>query len=182
MAKRRSLVLRTASRTAEFGMVGLTRSIFALARGLGPERSADVGAAIARRIPSVGWVTVSLRKSIITVPRARRLNPLMLAWTLNNLGFASYFAGQYEQAIEALEKSGAPSLETKVFKALTYGQLGRKEDAAREVEAILEEMPDFTARGWIANDIMEPGGSSEARFLEGARKAGLPIDKPGPTN
>jgi TolB-like protein/Tfp pilus assembly protein PilF len=116
------------------------------------------------------------------IKRARRLNPLMLAWTLNNLGFASYFAGQYEQAIEALEKSGAPSLETKVFKALTYGQLGRKEDAAREVEAILEEMPDFTARGWIANDIMEPGGSSEARFLEGARKAGLPIDKPGPTN
>lgn len=31
-------------------MVGLTRSVFALARGLGPERSADVGAALARRV------------------------------------------------------------------------------------------------------------------------------------
>jgi TolB-like protein/Tfp pilus assembly protein PilF len=116
------------------------------------------------------------------IKRARRLNPLMLAWTLNNLGFASYFAGQYQQGIEALEKSGAPSLETKVFKALTYGQLGREADAAREIEAILEEQPDFTARDWIANDIMEPGGSSEARFLDGARKAGLPIDQPAPTN
>jgi TolB-like protein/Tfp pilus assembly protein PilF len=116
------------------------------------------------------------------IKRARRLNPLMLAWTLNNLGFASYFAGQYEQAIEALEKSGAPSLETRVFKALTYAQLGRKADAAREAEAILEEQPDFTARGWIANDIMEPGGSSEALFLDGARKAGLPIDQPARTN
>jgi tetratricopeptide (TPR) repeat protein len=116
------------------------------------------------------------------IKRARRLNPLMLAWTLNNLGFASYFAGQYQQGIEALEKSGAPSLETKVFKALTYGQLGREADAAREIEAILEEQPDFTARDWIANDIMEPGGSSEARFLDGARKAGLAIDQPAPTN
>jgi class 3 adenylate cyclase/TolB-like protein/Tfp pilus assembly protein PilF len=116
------------------------------------------------------------------IKRARRLNPLMLAWTLNNLGFACYFAGQYEQGIEALEKSGAPSLETKVFKALTYAQLGRKAEAAREAEAILEAQPDFTARGWIANDIMEPGGSSEARFLDGARKAGLPIDQPARTN
>jgi Kdo2-lipid IVA lauroyltransferase/acyltransferase len=31
-------------------MLGLTRSIFALARGLGPERAADVGAALARRV------------------------------------------------------------------------------------------------------------------------------------
>lgn len=97
-------------------------------------------------------------------------------------GLASYFAGEYEQAIEALEKSGAPSLELKVLKALTYAQLGRKADAAREVEAILKERPDFTARGWIANEIMEPGGSAEALFLDGARKAGLPIDRPAPTN
>ena len=101
---------------------------------------------------------------------------------INSLGYASYFAGQYEQAIEALESSGAPELELKVFKALTYAQLGRKADAAREVEAILKEKPDFTARGWIANDIMEPGGSSETLFLDGARKAGLPIDQPAPTN
>ena len=116
------------------------------------------------------------------IKRARRLNPLMPAWQLDGLGYASYFAGQYEQAIEALETSGDPQPGTKVFKALTYAQLGRKADAAREVEAILKEKPDFTARGWIANDIMEPGGSAETLFLDGARKAGLPIDQPAPTN
>lgn len=114
--------------------------------------------------------------------RARRLNPNTPTWMTNSLGYASYFAGQYEQAIEALEASGAAGLELKVFKALTYAQLGREAEAAREVEAILEEQPDFTARGWIANDIYEPGGSSEALFLDGARKAGLPIDQPAPTN
>ena len=116
------------------------------------------------------------------IKKARRLNPLMPAWQVSSLGFASYFAGEYEQAIEALEKSGNPSLETTVFKAFTYAQLGRGADAAREVEAILKEKPDFTARGWIANDIMEPGGSSETLFLDGAHKAGLPIDQPAPTN
>ncbi|MGH6913966.1 MAG: hypothetical protein ACREH3_09705, partial [Geminicoccales bacterium] len=116
------------------------------------------------------------------IKRARRLNPLTPTWMINSLGYASYFAGQYEQAIEALEASGAAGLELMVFKALTYAQLGRTADAAREVEAILEEQPDFTARGWIANDIMEPGGSSEARFLDGARKAGLPIDQAARTN
>jgi hypothetical protein len=29
---------------------------------------------------------------------------------------------------------------------------------------------------------MEPGGSSETLFLDGARKAGLPIDEPAPSN
>ncbi len=87
-----------------------------------------------------------------------------------------------KQAIAALEASGAPSLELQVFKTLTYAQLGRRADAAREAEAILKERPDFTARGYIANEIMEPGGSSEALFLDGARKAGLPIDQPAPTN
>ena len=58
------------------------------------------------------------------IKRARRLNPLMPTWQLNSLGYASYFAGEYEQAIEALEKSGAPSLELKVLKALTYAQQG----------------------------------------------------------
>ena len=116
------------------------------------------------------------------IKRARRLNPLMPAWQLRSLGYASYFAAQHEQAINALETSGEPSMETRVFKALTYAQLGRKADAAREVKAILKEKPDFTARGWIANDIMEPGGSSETLFLDGARKAGLPIEQPAPTN
>jgi len=129
-----------------------------------------------------GMGTERAAEAVEMIKRARRLNPLMPAWQLKSLGYASYFAGQYEQAIEALEKSGAPNLETNVIKALTYAQLGRTADAAREVEAILKENPDFTARGYIANDIMEPGGSSETLFLEGARKAGLPIDEPGPTN
>ena len=44
------------SRIAEAGMIGLTHGVFALARRLGPERSADIGAALARRFgpPAAG--------------------------------------------------------------------------------------------------------------------------------
>jgi class 3 adenylate cyclase/TolB-like protein/cytochrome c-type biogenesis protein CcmH/NrfG len=129
-----------------------------------------------------GMGTENAAEAVDMIKRARRLNPLAPGWTIQALGFASYFAGQYEQAIAALETSGVATLELKVMKALTYAQLGRKTDAAREVEAILKERPDFTARGYIANDIMEPGGSSETLFLDGARKAGLPIDQPAPSN
>jgi hypothetical protein len=100
----------------------------------------------------------------------------MPTWELSCLGYIFYFAGKYDQAIEALEISGESSRETKVYKALAYGQLGRATDAAREVLAVLKEAPNFTARGWMANDIFKPGASAEALFLDGARKAGLPIE------
>lgn len=41
---------RLASGLAGAGMVGLVRGVFALARGLGPERSSDVGAALTRAV------------------------------------------------------------------------------------------------------------------------------------
>ena len=44
------LASQIAGRVAGAGMLGLTRSVFALARGLGPDRAADVGAALARRV------------------------------------------------------------------------------------------------------------------------------------
>ena len=128
-----------------------------------------------------GMGTERAAEGVELIKRARRLNPLMPAWQLHSLGLASYLAGQYEQAIEALEKSGSPNLETKVFKALAYAQLGRKADAAREVEAILKEKPDFTARAGSPTTSWSPAAARGA-FLDGARKAGLPIDEPGPTN
>jgi KDO2-lipid IV(A) lauroyltransferase len=50
LRKRSSLPRRLTARAAETGMVGLVRGVFALGRGLGPERSSDLGGALARRI------------------------------------------------------------------------------------------------------------------------------------
>jgi KDO2-lipid IV(A) lauroyltransferase len=50
LQKRSSVPWRFAARIAETGMVGLVRSVFAVSRGLGPERASDFGGALARRV------------------------------------------------------------------------------------------------------------------------------------
>jgi adenylate cyclase len=112
--------------------------------------------------------------------KALRLNPYMPAWMTWTLGWAQYFAGQYEQAIETFQKSGETDVDTHLYLSLAYAQLGRKAEAGREVAEVLRIKPDFTAKGWL--DRYNGAGSSEALFLDGARKAGLPIDQPAPTN
>ena len=107
--------------------------------------------------------------------RAMRLNPYMPAWMTWTLGWAQYFAGQYEQAIETFHKSGETDVDTHVYLSLAYAQLGRKAEAGREVSQVLRQKPDFTAKGWL--DRYHGAASSETLFLDGARKAGLP-DRP----
>ena len=51
-----------------------------------------------------GMGTERAAEGVELIKRAWRLNPLAPAWTMDTLGYASYFAGQYEQAIEALEQ------------------------------------------------------------------------------
>jgi KDO2-lipid IV(A) lauroyltransferase len=41
---------RLVAKVAETGMVGLVRAVFAVSRGLGPERASDAGGALARRV------------------------------------------------------------------------------------------------------------------------------------
>jgi class 3 adenylate cyclase/TolB-like protein/Tfp pilus assembly protein PilF len=116
------------------------------------------------------------------IKRARRLNPLMPAWMIGSLGCASYFAGQYQQAIEALEArwgrrtraEGLQGAHLRPARAPSRcGARGRgdPEGKARLHGAGLDRERHLRARR-----------SSEALFLDGARKAGLPIDQPAPTN
>jgi TolB-like protein/class 3 adenylate cyclase len=113
--------------------------------------------------------------------KALRLNPYMPAWQKWTLGWAQYSARQYEEAIQTFQKSGETDVDTHVYLSLAYAQLGRKAEADREVAEVLRQKPDFTAKAWLE---IYPGAarSWEALFLDGARKAGLPIDEPGPTN
>ena len=62
--------------------------------------------------------------------RALRLNPMHPAWQLNCLGTASYFAGQYEDAVAALLNADGAAVENQIFLAMAYAQLGRAREAA----------------------------------------------------
>jgi len=59
--------------------------------------------------------------------------------------------------------------------ALSDAQAGLEDEAQAQVREVLRLEPGFSAEGWIDNGIFRPGGSAAARFVAGARKAGLPL-------
>jgi len=77
-----------ASSVAGAGMLGLTRSVFALARGLGPDRAADAGAALARRfgplLPAHRTALQNIRAAFPGMPDAEVRALALQAW--DNLG------------------------------------------------------------------------------------------------
>src|SRR5215212_5630486 len=85
---RNSRARALASKAAAGGMLGLTRSVFALARTLGPDRAADVGAALARRVgPLLPVHRTALRNIRAAFPEQSEVEALALAsaaW--DNLG------------------------------------------------------------------------------------------------
>lgn len=79
---------RLVSGAAEAGMVGLVRAVFALARGLGPERSSDLGAALTRRagplLPQHGIALRNVRAAFPDLPEDEVRRIVLGAW--DNLG------------------------------------------------------------------------------------------------
>jgi TolB-like protein/DNA-binding winged helix-turn-helix (wHTH) protein/Tfp pilus assembly protein PilF len=118
------------------------------------------------------------RQGLELAERAMRLDPLHPAIVASAVGFAAYFAGQYEKAVQAFKKKPNPLFDHHAFLAMSYAQLGRTEEARAEVEDVLRAKPDFSAEGHVDDDFFQPGGSSAALFFDGARKAGLPLCAP----
>ena len=112
------------------------------------------------------------------VERAMRLDPLHPPNVASALGFACYYAGCHEKGIVAFKRRASMNVDHHIFLAMSYAQLGRKEEAAVAVAEVLREEPGFTAEAWVDHDFFQPGGSSAALFFDGARKAGLPLCAP----
>jgi TolB-like protein/Tfp pilus assembly protein PilF len=151
------------------------------------ERALELSPNDSSTLRSVGghmaWAlgTERAQEALELYDKALKLNPYMPAWMKWTLGWTQYSAGQYEEAVETFQETGLDDLDTHLYLSLAYAQLGRKEDAGREMAEVLRLKPDFTAKSWLE---MYSGAapSWEALFLDGAHKAGLPIDQPAPTN
>ena len=63
------------------------------------------------------------------VKKAMRLSPHYPALYLYSLGYAAYFARQYEEAIAAYKETGKEGADAHIYLGLSYAQLGRGEDA-----------------------------------------------------
>jgi adenylate cyclase len=144
---------------------------FERALALGPN-NAEVLAYLAYMRPTKRPLRLA-REDVEIARRALRLDPNPPPWFFGALGYAGYYAGLYEEAIEALQRMPSEISQKHLDLALSYAQLGRKEEAARSRAALLELIPHFSAQEIVKGDNMRPEAAEH--FLDGARKAGLPL-------
>lgn len=111
-------------------------------------------------------------EAITQVETAMRYSPHFPEWYLGVLGWASYDAGRYEDAIAALNKYTNPPVWIHRQLAASYVQLGRLDDAQKEANKMLEREPDYRiskANKWPYKD-----QSRWDRYANDLRIAGIP--------
>ncbi len=118
-------------------------------------------------------------RGLILIEEAVSLNPNHPGWYHFGQVWAHWHNHEYEQALEAARMVDMPTyFYYHAALAAAYGHLGRKEEAQRSIQALLETNPDFPSRAreeigkWHIPARLE-------QFLEGLRKAGLKIPAPG---
>jgi adenylate cyclase len=107
---------------------------------------------------------------------ARRLNPFPPDWILNYSAVAYRVNGEYEKAIEILQKviKRSPDTWLSHFEmAACYGLLGREEEARAAAAEVLRIRPDFTIEKLYAHAYRDK--ADKERTIEVLLKAGLKL-------
>lgn len=108
---------------------------------------------------------------------ARRLNPFPPNWILNYSAVAYRVNGEYEKAIEILQKviKRSPDSWLSHFEiAACYGLLGREEEARAAAAEVLRIRPDFSIAK--LHDPSYRDKADKERTIEVLRKAGLKLN------
>jgi len=116
-------------------------------------------------------------EAVVAAETALRLDPNPPAATLLIAGLALFLDGQYESAIEVLERARdlAPVLnESHEYLAMAYAQAGRLDAAKRAVEANLEHEPSLNVQFYKLAYAHHKRAEDLTRRLDGLRRAGLP--------
>ncbi len=119
--------------------------------------------------------TERLEKAIDCYEKAIALNPYHPVWYLWKLGRAYYVVRRYDEALiplrEALNRS--PKFKrARVTLLATYGQTGRLEEAAAQLEELLADHPEASLEQESQWAYMTD--EERSHWLQGLRKAGLP--------
>jgi tetratricopeptide (TPR) repeat protein len=126
-------------------------------------------------------------ESIVLIKKAMRMvHPHYPTYQLVTLGWAQYFARQYEEAIamgEALLELGGESLggkrEGHKLLAGTYAEIGQDEKARFHMTEVVRLDPSFSLE--TLKKVLPMKNSSDLeRVLDAARKAGAPEKSPAP--
>jgi adenylate cyclase len=130
------------------------------------------------------WLGVSLlhvegkvEESIEEFKIARRLDPFTPDWILNYSAVAYRVNGEYEKAIEILQKviKRNPDFWLSHFElAANYGLLGRENEARAAAAEVLRIRPDFTIAKLFDHEFRDK--ADKERTIEVLQKAGLKLN------
>ena len=115
------------------------------------------------------------KEAIGLIERALRLDPFF-PYHYFFLGHAYFLTRNHEEALAALEKAiaGNPDFfPARAFRAVTYAELGRVEEARAETALILKKSPATTTAVWRER-LPYKNKEELERVLAGLKKAGMP--------
>jgi adenylate cyclase len=123
-------------------------------------------------------------RGIAMMKKAIALNPRHPSWYHFAFFHYHYRRGAYEDALAAvLNANWVGALWYHAQAVAAYGQLGRLEEAAEEVDKLLAIDPDFADNYWDEIDKWSFREDHAQMFIDGFRKAGLEVpDRPEPTD
>ena len=119
-------------------------------------------------------------EAITAIKKSRELNPMYLygGWPvyLASMGFACFTAGLYEESVwnikKAIERFGS-SVVWDPFMIASYIMLGRKEEAKKSAQQLLNAVPTFSLSSWKIGRLYKKSEDSE-RLYEALRETELP--------
>jgi TolB-like protein/class 3 adenylate cyclase/Flp pilus assembly protein TadD len=113
--------------------------------------------------------------AIASVERAVRMNPQFPFWYYDVRGRAEYMLERYEDAVRdhklALERNPNWSI-SHLYLVASYGQLGRRDDAAWEL-AEIDALDARTSIGQVMRSVLLQNDTNRDRLIGGLRKAGM---------
>jgi tetratricopeptide (TPR) repeat protein len=109
--------------------------------------------------------------ALLHMEMARERNPTSPPWYNWVNGGAFYLMGRYEDALAAFNLFGRPNPSVLRWRAATYVQLGRIDEARNDMRALLALKPDLNARE--VRKFVDYMPNLE-NYMDALRKAGLP--------
>ena len=119
-------------------------------------------------------------RAIELVKIAFRFDPMLPPNVAFHWGEACFQARQYNEALEKLHEclDKAPGFwNARLILAAALGEMGRNEEAAREVQIVRDEFPDEVLNTQLQT-VPYRSEAAHARYINGVREAGLPDAPP----